>query len=212
VSVGGTGFQPVKKHGQDGHATLALTQKSEPSPSMVRRPNFLPNNTLLYPIIFALTRTANHAILPTSPGEEWTLPNLPPSGQGCPMKRTMEGDTLDHKPSVLIVDRSEENREVLETALNRRGVQTFTAKHASEGVELGRRLCPDLVVLDLDIHNIISEQDEQPIWADLVENNIPIILLGNLRRNQQPIPGGEFVSKPYQYGPLIRRIEEILNK
>jgi hypothetical protein len=28
VSIGGTGFQPVKKHGQDGRATWALTQKA----------------------------------------------------------------------------------------------------------------------------------------------------------------------------------------
>jgi DNA-binding response OmpR family regulator len=128
------------------------------------------------------------------------------------MKRTMEGDALDHKPSVLIVDRSEETREVLETALNRRGVQTYTAKHASEGVELGRRHCPNLVVLDLEIDDINLEYAKEPFWANLGDNNVPIILLGNLRRNQPPIPGSEFVSKPYQYGPLIRRIEEILNK
>jgi hypothetical protein len=29
VSKGGTGFQPVKQHGQDERATWALTQKSE---------------------------------------------------------------------------------------------------------------------------------------------------------------------------------------
>ena len=126
------------------------------------------------------------------------------------MKRTMEGHSLDHKPSVLIVDRSEETREVLQTALNRRGVRTYTAKHASEGVELGRRHCPNLIVLDLEIDDINLEHAKEPFWADLGDNNIPIILLGNLRRNQPHIPGSEFVSKPYLYGPLIRRIEEIL--
>jgi len=126
------------------------------------------------------------------------------------MKRTMEGHALDHKPSVLIIDRSEETREVLQTALNRRGVQTFTAKHASEGVELGRQHCPNLVVLDLEIDDINLEHSKEPFWANLGNNNVPIILLGNLRRNQPPIPGSEFVAKPYHFGPLIRRIEEIL--
>jgi DNA-binding response OmpR family regulator len=128
------------------------------------------------------------------------------------VKRTTEGDALDHKPSVLIVDRSEETREVLETALNRRGVQTYTAKHASEGVELGRRHCPNLIVLDLEIDDINLEHAKQPFWANLGNNNVPIILLGNLSRNQPRIPGSEFVPKPYHFGPLIRRIEEILNK
>jgi DNA-binding response OmpR family regulator len=132
------------------------------------------------------------------------------------MKRTMEGDALDQKPSVLIVDRSEETREVLETALNRRGVQTYTAKRASEGVELGRRHCPNLIVLDLEIDDfnddISLEHAKAPFWANLGDNNVPIILLGNLRRNQPPIPGSEFVAKPYHFGPLIRRIEEILKR
>ncbi len=72
------------------------------------------------------------------------------------MKPTMEGGALDHKPSVLIVDRSEETREVLQTALNRRGVQTYTAKHASEGVVLGRRHHPNLIILDLETDGVRS--------------------------------------------------------
>ena len=125
---------------------------------------------------------------------------------------TTEGRALHRQPSVLIVDRSEETREVLETALNRRGVQTYTAKHASEGVELSRRHRPNLVVLDLEIDDINLEYAKAPFWANLGDNNVPIILLGNLRRNQPPIPGSEFVAKPYHFGPLIRRIEEILKR
>jgi two-component system, sensor histidine kinase ChiS len=126
------------------------------------------------------------------------------------MQHAKEGTVLHRKPSVLIVDRSEETREVLQTALNRRGVRTYTAKHASDGVELGLRHRPNLVVLDLEIDDINPEHADQPFWANLGENNVPIILLGNLRRNQPPIPGSEFVAKPYHFGPLIRRIEEIL--
>ncbi len=107
-------------------------------------------------------------------------------------------------------NRSEEIREVLETALNRRGVRTFTAKHASDGVELSRRHCPDLIVLDLEMDDVNLEHSDPPFWANLGENNTPIILLGNLRRNRPRIPGSEFVAKPYHFGPLIRRIEEIL--
>jgi DNA-binding response OmpR family regulator len=122
----------------------------------------------------------------------------------------MEDDILEQRRSVLIVDRSEETREVLQTALNRRGVQTFAAKHASEGVELDRRHHPDLIVLDLEVDDVDQEHGTPPFWADWADNNTPLILLGNLRRNRPQIPGSEFVSKPYHYGPLIRRIEEIL--
>ncbi len=127
-------------------------------------------------------------------------------------KLAMEGDILDQKKSVLIVDRCPENCEVLQIALNRRGMQTFTANHATEGAELSRRLRPDLIVFDLEVDNVNLEGIIPPFWAGGEENNIPIILLGSIRRNRPQIPGGQFVSKPYHYGPLIRRIEEMLNK
>jgi len=126
------------------------------------------------------------------------------------MKPAMEGDTLDQKPTVLIVDRLEETRVVLQTALNRRGVQTYTAKHATDGAELTRQHHPDLIVLDLEADNVNLDGPIPPFWSDREDKNIPIILLGTLRRNQPQIPGSEFVSKPYHYGPLIRRIEELL--
>jgi len=126
------------------------------------------------------------------------------------MKSAMEGDTLDQNRSVLIVDPSEETREVLQTALNRRGVQTFTARHALEGVELQRRHRPDLIVLDLEMEGVNLEDSSPTFWEDCEDNKVPIILLGALRRRQPHIPGSEFVSKPYHYGPLIRRIEELL--
>jgi DNA-binding response OmpR family regulator len=132
-------------------------------------------------------------------------------GQGRPRQQATEGDTLDQTRSVLIVDRSEETHEVLQTALNRRGVQTFTAKHASEGVELDRRHHPDVIILDLDVDDLNLERNTPSFWEDWGDNNTPIILLGNLRRNQPRIPGCEFVPKPYHYGPLIRRIEELLD-
>lgn len=126
------------------------------------------------------------------------------------MKRVMEDGTLDTNRSVLVVDRSEDTREVLQTALTRRGVRTFTARHASEGAELGRRHHPDLIVLDLEIDDVNLEGSTPTFWAGREDNNVPIILLGTLRRNRPHIPGSEFVSKPYHYGPLIRRIEELL--
>ena len=117
---------------------------------------------------------------------------------------------MDQERSVLVVDQSEETGEVLQTALSRRGVRTYTARHATEGAELGRRHCPDLVVLDLEIDGVDLEPSEGSFWANLRENNVPIILLGNCRRKGPQIPGSEFVAKPYHFGPLIRRIEEIL--
>ncbi len=112
-------------------------------------------------------------------------------------------------PSVLIVDRSEETREVLETALEKRGIRTFSASRIHRGTEMARSRQPDLIVLDLELDR--SSPDELCSKfegaADLDEP--PMVLLGSMRRG--PLnPRREIVSKPYHYGPLIRRIEEIL--
>ena len=114
--------------------------------------------------------------------------------------------------SVLIIDRSEETREVLTTALERRGVRALSASRPGEGLQLARRFDPDLVVLDLELDGTgeasISDSLAEPSRA----GRPSLVLLGNCRRGGGALPEGEFVRKPYHYGPLIRRIEELLGK
>lgn len=111
--------------------------------------------------------------------------------------------------SVLIVDQSDETREVLRTALERRGMEIFEASRAEQGLELARQHRPDLIVLDMEMESASVEGISAGFEAASDARRTPMVLLGNARRR-----GGaanrEFVSKPYHYGPLIRRIEELL--
>lgn len=124
----------------------------------------------------------------------------------------MEGGVLNGQRSVLIVDRSEETREVLRTVLERRGVRTLAADRAKKGVELAQRHQPDLIVLDMET----CDAGETTAWDSAGETPAPqyeprMVLLGSLRDYRRRLPGGEFVAKPYHYGPLIRKIEELLD-
>lgn len=110
-------------------------------------------------------------------------------------------------PSVLIVDRSEENREVLTTVLQRKGIRTFSTARAAYGAEIAQSLRPDLIVLDVEIGCQAPEKLCSQ-FADCREET-PIVLLGSVRAAAIP-PSGEIIAKPYHYGPLVRRIEEIL--
>jgi DNA-binding NtrC family response regulator len=118
---------------------------------------------------------------------------------------------LESRQSVLIVDSSEETREVLQTALERRGVRIFAASRARQGLKLARQHHPDVIVLDLEVKG--GGADRLP--ARFAEQSPPegqrLVLLGSLRRGK-PAPRGEFVAKPYHYGPLIRKIEELLKR
>jgi DNA-binding response OmpR family regulator len=122
-----------------------------------------------------------------------------------------EGEAVETQRSVLIVDRSEENREVLRTVLERQGVRILTASRPKEGAFLARHHQPDVIILDTEYENADLNafcgedgehgEDEKP----------SMILLGKIRRSPSSMPKGEFFAKPYHYGPLIRRIEEILD-
>jgi len=111
--------------------------------------------------------------------------------------------------SVLVVDQSDETREVLRTVLQRRGLSILEARAAQQGIDMARKHQPDLIVLDLETES--CESDDSPLDFDGPDGQPrPVILLGTARRQAARLPGAEFVSKPYHYGPLIRRIEELL--
>ena len=117
---------------------------------------------------------------------------------------------MDGQRSVLIVDESEETREVLQTALERRGMRTFAAGQAHRGLELARRHHPDLIVLDMEIEDAGSEGLFAPLAEESPNDGPRLVLLGTVSRTRQPPLHGEFVAKPYHYAPLIRRIEQLL--
>lgn len=112
-------------------------------------------------------------------------------------------------PSVLIVDRSEETREVLETALEKRGIRTFSASRVHRGTEMARSRHPDLIVLDLELDRSSPEELCSKFNGAADPDEPSMVLLGSMRQGSSN-PRREIVSKPYHYGPLIRRIEEIL--
>jgi DNA-binding response OmpR family regulator len=122
-----------------------------------------------------------------------------------------EGAILVSEPSVLIVDRSEENREVLKVALERRGCRIFSANRARQGLELARRHRPDVIVLDLELGDASPEEFCAPFARESEANRTNLLILGSLRRSRNPTFRGEFVAKPYHYAPLIRRIEQLLD-
>jgi DNA-binding response OmpR family regulator len=111
-------------------------------------------------------------------------------------------------PSVLIVDSSEETREVLETALAQRGVRTLSASRPAAGLALAEEHRPDVIVLDLEADSPSRALAER--FAEQTQGRAAsLVFLGSASR-QLDCPSGEFVRKPYHYGPLISKIEALL--
>lgn len=119
--------------------------------------------------------------------------------------------------SVLIVDSLEETREVLKTALEERGLRIYAASQAEKGLALARKHHPDVIVLDLDFARTADDKSAEEeissgFSAESQARATPLVMLGSARRGQSSLATSEFVSKPYHYAPLIRKIEELLDR
>lgn len=112
---------------------------------------------------------------------------------------------------VLIVDGSEDNREVLSTALQMRGVSTFQAAEPREGVELARQHHPQVIVLDLDGQDADDEQICREYESQSRDDDSSLVVLGRVRYYEQHLPRERIVSKPYHFAPLVRTIENLLS-
>ena len=113
---------------------------------------------------------------------------------------------------VLIVDSCKETREVLKTVLEQHGVATTSYDRFSADLTLAGRNQPDLIVLDIESLDADSRHLLTPLAESSETEHPRLLILGTFRRQGEAFPNGEFVSKPYQYGALIRKIEELIGE
>jgi CheY-like chemotaxis protein len=114
-------------------------------------------------------------------------------------------------PSVLIVDASADNREVLRTVLARRGLHILEADAADDGLRMARDHHPDVIVLDLEAERQDAETIRQQFTAEATSQSSRLIVLGKLRRGPT-FTGGHVISKPYHFAPLVHTIEQLAAK
>ena len=115
----------------------------------------------------------------------------------------------DRQRRVLIVDESEEAREILRTILERRGWEIVDTAEARQGLKLADNCQPDLIVLDLESLPYEDDGLRDQYDRQSQQSSTPIVLLGTTRVSQQRRAA---VAKPYHYGPLVRTIEALLRQ
>lgn len=112
---------------------------------------------------------------------------------------------------VLIVDHSAESREILRTLLERRGARTIEARRPEEAIKLADLHHPDLILLDAESDQSARGKATDELQAAAHRNAAPIVILGTVARRPERNLTGQIVAKPYHYGQLIRKIEDLLD-
>jgi CheY-like chemotaxis protein len=113
-------------------------------------------------------------------------------------------------PRVLIVDASRESREVLRMLLELRGATTIEADDPEQALQLAHSARPDLILLDTDSDCTSTGTPTHDLRVAASRNHTPIVILGKLRQLHGELESGQIVTKPYHYGPLIRKIDGLL--
>jgi len=130
-------------------------------------------------------------------------------------KHVQGGACLSSQKSILVFDHSPESREVFCTALDRPGTRVLSASRPDEALALARLHSPDLILLDIELDRFQTAAGDdalREIGETARIRHTPLVVLATARRQADHLPSGEFVAKPYHYGPLIRRIEELLEQ
>ncbi len=100
--------------------------------------------------------------------------------------------------------------ELVPMLLELRGATTIEADDPQQALQLAHAEQPDLILLDADSDASDTGLPTSDLREAANRNNTPIVILGKLRRQQDQLEPGQFVTKPYHYGPLIRKIDGLL--
>lgn len=120
-----------------------------------------------------------------------------------------ETATKRAEKTVLIVDASEETRDVLTTALERRGVRALAFPTSRRAAATARTDRPDLVIFDVETETVPPRQALDAFARDAELDETPIVAIGTARF-EAPLGERGFVSKPYHFAPLLEKIEALL--
>ena len=118
---------------------------------------------------------------------------------------------------VLIVDDTEDNREILVYRLGSFGdLEVLTASNGKEALEVARQFRPDLIIMDLKMPVMSGAEATRALKQTEWGKQIPVIALtahvGDAERNMALDAGcSDFVTKPIvDYEGFYKRIQKFL--
>ena len=135
-------------------------------------------------------------------------------------KRKVSSEQLGmrNKALILLVEDNEQILQGNERMLKRRGYTVAAALNLAEAKNLLEELMPDIIVLDIMLPDGSGLDFMRELRRSSSEkSNVPILLLTGLTTPEDVIRGlseggDDYLTKPYDFGVLLARIEALLRR
>lgn len=118
-------------------------------------------------------------------------------------------------PLVMVVDDSDDIREMVKFVLDVRGYQVVEAINGLEAVKIARMKCPDLILMDLSMPVLDGFDAARELRAITAMCNVPIVAMSahdtnDHRARAVAVGFNEYVPKPIDFHHLINLIQNLL--
>lgn len=120
------------------------------------------------------------------------------------------------KKKILIVDDEMDVRLMLEKSLASEGYSAITAGNGNDAISLAKAKCPDLIILDRVLGDMLGEEVAAKLKEYPKTKNIPVLFLSALFSKEEEIEkehvfGGHVMfAKPYDIERLLTAIDKLL--
>ncbi|MEK7990699.1 MAG: response regulator [Thiotrichaceae bacterium] len=125
----------------------------------------------------------------------------------------MNSDSLTEKNSILVVDDTPTNLQILTHILTKRGqYKVHTAKNGEMALIAASRAIPDLILLDIMMPKMDGYEVCERLKANAQTKSIPIIFVSALSEIVDKVKsfkagGVDFITKPFQAEEVLARVE-----
>lgn len=119
--------------------------------------------------------------------------------------------------SVLVVEDEPDVVDLLRYNLGRAGFQVLIATSGDQGLDMARKMRPDIIVLDLMLPGMTGQEVCRALKGDTNTETIPIVMLTAKGEPHERVKGLElgaddYVTKPFSPRELVLRIQALLKR
>jgi signal transduction histidine kinase len=118
---------------------------------------------------------------------------------------------------ILVIDDEEWLREMIRLALQQKNYEIFEAENGHKGVELARKVLPDLVLCDVNMEKMDGYLTLSTLRGEVATTAIPFILMTGLADNKgmrhgMELGADDYLPKPFTIDALYAAVEARLKK